>query len=115
LSINWAARRGGYRRKFTPLLDGFVSETPEAVGPPTELVTIRRSTRQARLNRLRAWRADVARSGGILPDAVLTDRTLATIAEHQPATAEELDRATGVGRITAGRLFDGISAAIADR
>ena len=114
LSVNWAERRGGYQRKLTPLLDGFVSETPETFGPPTELVTIKRNGKQATLERLREWRSGVARAGGILPSAVVTDHALASIAEQLPTTPDELDRATGVGPITAGRLFEGISAALAE-
>ncbi len=114
LTVNWAQRRGGYQRKPTPLLDGFVSETPQAVPPPTELVAIRRSGRQVTLERLREWRSGVARAGGILPGAVIPDHALGVIADQRPSSPEELDRATGLGPITARRLFDGISAALAD-
>ena len=114
LTVNWAKRRGGYQRKLTPLLDGFVSETPDIVAPPHALITIKRDGRQVALERLREWRSGVARAGGILPNAVVTDHALKVIAEQRPRTAEELDRATGVGAITARRLFDGVSAALAD-
>ena len=113
LTVNWAGRRGGYQRKLTPLLSGFVSETPKTMGPPTELVTVKRGGRQATLERLREWRSGVARAGGILPSAVVTDHVLAKIAEHRPSTPGELNRVTGVGAITAGRLFEGISEALA--
>jgi len=113
LTVNWARRRGGYQRKLTPLLDGFVSEAPETVGPPTELIAINPNGRQATLERLREWRSDVALAGGILPNAVVTDHVLAKIADQRPSTPDELDRATGVGPITARRLFEGISAALA--
>lgn len=114
LTVNWAERRGGYQRKLTPLLDGFVSETPEAVPPPTALVGIRRSSRQLTLERLREWRSSVARAGGMLPSSVISDHALSVIADQRPASPEELDRATGLGPITARRLFDGISAALSD-
>ena len=73
----------------------------------------RGDTRDDTIERLRSWRAGVARGSGILPDAVLTDRTLATIAEHRPTTPDELDELTGIGSITSRRLFDGIAAALA--
>jgi DNA helicase-2/ATP-dependent DNA helicase PcrA len=114
LIVNWAERRGGYQRKLSPLLEGFVSETPPAVAPPTELVTLKRSSRQLTLERLHDWRAGVARAGGILPSAVITDHALAVIADQQPASPEQLDQATGLGAITARRLFAGISAALFD-
>jgi DNA helicase-2/ATP-dependent DNA helicase PcrA len=115
LTVNWAERRGGYQRKLTPLLDGFTSETPETVGPPTELVAMKRNGRQFTLERLRDWRAGVARAGGILPSAVVTDHALGVIADQRPGTPDELDRVTGLGSITARRLFDGIAAALAER
>ena len=114
LVVNWAQRRGGYRRKPTPLLDGFVSEAPEPVAPPRELVHMPRHGKQRSIERLREWRSGVARAGGILPDAVITDQALSVIAEQRPATPDELDQFTGVGLITARRLFDGIAAALAE-
>ena len=114
LTVNWAERRGGYLRKLTPLLEGFVSETPETVGPPSELVRIKRTGKQATLERLREWRAGVARAGGILPSAVVTDHALARIVERRPSTPAELDLATGIGPITARRLFEGISGALSE-
>ena len=115
LTVNWAQRRGGYQRKLTPLLGGFVSEAAETVGPPSELVSIKRTGRQVTLERLREWRSGVARAGGILPNAVVTDHVLSVIADHRPSTPDELDQLTGVGAMTARRLFDGISDALADR
>ena len=114
LTVNWAQRRGGYQRKLTPLLDGFVSATPDNVPPPTELLVIKRSGRQRTLERLRDWRSGVARAGGILPNAVISDHALGVIADQHPASPEQLDQVTGVGPITARRLFDGISAALSD-
>ncbi|MEO6571338.1 MAG: UvrD-helicase domain-containing protein [Ilumatobacteraceae bacterium] len=112
LVINWAERRSGYQRRFTPLLDAFTSEGPSLVAPPAMLVSLRRPPRMATLDRLRDWRSGVARAGGILPEAVVSDHALGVIAERRPASASELDAATGVGAITAGRLFSGIAAAL---
>jgi hypothetical protein len=49
----------------------------------------------------------------VLPEALVTDAALAAIAERCPATADELDAATGLGMITSRRLFPGIEAALA--
>ncbi len=112
LTVNWARRRRGYERKLTPLLDGFVSDAPPLLPPPRELVSMTRSTRQVTLERLRDWRAATARSGGILPDAVCTDRALGLIAEHRPSSPEELDDLTGLGAITSRRLYRKICEAL---
>ncbi|MFW2334087.1 ATP-dependent DNA helicase UvrD2 [Ilumatobacter sp.] len=112
LTVNWAERRNGYQRKPTPFLDGFVSEAPPLLPPPESLVAMSRSTRSVTLERLHEWRAATARAAGILPDAVCTDRALALIAEHRPASAEELDELTGLGALTSRRLFDRIDSAL---
>ncbi len=112
LTVNWARRRRGYERKLTPLLDGFVSDAPPLLPPPKELIAMSRSPRQVTLERLREWRAAAARAGGILPDAVCTDRALGLIAEHRPGSAEQLDELTGLGAITSRRLFERIRVAL---
>ena len=112
LFISWARRRGGYQRKLTPLLEGFVSRTPEPVAPPADLVRMHRSPREQLLDRLRAWRADAARAGGIVPEALCTDAALAHIADHPPHSPEVLDEITGLGLLTSRRLFPGIDRAI---
>ncbi len=112
LTVNWARRRRGYERKLTPLLDGFTSDEPPLLPPPHELVSMTRSDRLVMLERLRDWRSAAARANGILPDAVCTDRALGLIAEHRPASAEELDRVTGLGAITSRRLFSRIRSAL---
>ena len=114
LTVNWARRRGGYQRRPTPLLEGFSGASPELTAPPQELVHLPRSNRQVALERLREWRASRARAGGILPDAVCSDQALAVIAERRPATPDELDEVTGLGAITARRLFPGIAEALAE-
>jgi len=112
LTISWAARRGGYQRKLTPLLHGFTSSAPPAVAPPAELLTLRRSSRDELLERLHAWRDGAARAASLLPVAVCSDRTLATIADERPSTAEQLDAITGLGAITARRLWPALSAVL---
>ena len=114
LTVNWAERRHGYQRKLTPFLDGFSSEAPPLLPPPESLVGMTRSPRSVTLERLHEWRDAAARAAGILPDAVCTDQVLGLIAEHRPATAEELDELTGLGPITSRRLFGRIDAALSD-
>lgn len=113
LTVHWARRRSGYRRRPTPFLDGFVSSTPAPIARPTTVPVPARSARAQTLDRLREWRDEHARSAGIIPDAVCTDRVLALIAERRPTSADELDAATGLGVLTARRLFPGISTALA--
>jgi len=112
LTVHWAQRRGGYQRRCTPLLDGFTSDAPPPAPPPRELVTLERSDRSIALDRLRAWRDGAARAAGIVPDAVCSDRTLADIADQRPASPEELDEVTGIGALTARRLYPGIADAL---
>ncbi len=114
LTVNWAERRGGYQRKLTPLFEGFRSETPEPAPPPRALLGHPRSPRQVALDRLTSWREATARAGGILPDAVCSDRVLSTLADRQPHSPDELDQLTGLGPMTSRRLYDGIAAALAD-
>jgi DNA helicase II / ATP-dependent DNA helicase PcrA len=112
LVVNWARRRGGYQRRLTPLLDGFVSTPAEVVPPPSELVATSRPHRDIALDMLVTWRADAARTAGILPEEVCADTMLSTIVDHPPADANELDMLTGLGSLTSRRLFPGIAAAL---
>jgi DNA helicase-2/ATP-dependent DNA helicase PcrA len=112
LVVNWARRRGGYQRKLSPLLEGFTSTTPAPTAPPPGLITGKRSERDQVIDRLVAWRADVARTGALLPEAVCSDAALAAIADRPPADAAELDALTGLGALTSRRLYPGIAAAI---
>ncbi len=111
LIVNWARRRAGYQRKLTPLFDGFTSVPVLPVPPPSGLVGARRG-RDVILDRLAAWRADAARSAGILPHELCPDVVLSTIVDHPPADADELDALTGLGALTSRRLFPGIAAAL---
>ncbi len=56
------------------------------------------------LERLTAWRAESAVRARVVPTQLLTDHDLAAIAAAKPASAEELDAATSIGRLTARRL-----------
>ena len=104
LTICWTARRGGYQRKVSPFLEGFESTTPPAVPPPAHLLR-ERSPEDVLHERLRGWRASVARHADMLPEAVCSDRTLTMIVRTRPTSPEELDATTGLGGITSRRLW----------
>ena len=53
-----------------------------------------------------------ARAAMILPDEVCTDSDLHTIATVDPVTPDDLAAVTGLGILTASRLFPGIRAAL---
>jgi DNA helicase-2/ATP-dependent DNA helicase PcrA len=110
--VSWARRRGGYQRRLTPLLDGFVSDGPQVIAPPPQLVRRQRSARDLLLERLHVWRADAARAGGIVPEAVCSDAALAIIADHPPTSPEQLDELTQFGLLTSRRLYPAIADAI---
>lgn len=111
LMVNWARRRSGYQRRLTPLLDGFESAPMRTVPPPTGL-TGTRPERDATLDRLIAWRADAARTAGILPQELCADGVLSTIVDNPPADPDALDALTGLGALTSRRLFPGIVTAL---
>jgi ATP-dependent DNA helicase RecQ len=52
---------------------------------------------QARFEALRAWRADIAREHNLPAYVVFHDATLATMAQRQPTTPDELATISGVG------------------
>ncbi len=112
LHISWAERRQGYQRKVSPLLADFDGAAAPRLPPPVELLSRSRSPRQDLLERLSTWRDNAARGAGILPSAVVPDRALGLIADHRPTTPAELDEITGIGAMTARRLFPGINMAV---
>ena len=115
--ITWAERRGGYRRDQSPFLDGFVSTGVVAAPPPPSLLADGReregTRRNATLAAMRTWREDAARRAGILPDALCTDRQLSLLVDHPPVSAVELAELTGLGQITAARLYPSLALALA--
>ena len=111
LIITWCARRGGYQRKPSPLIATFVPIEAHVAPPPAELVVIdpiRRSQLELH-DELNAWRDHAARAAGILPDALCSSAMLKAIAEQRPGSADELAQLTGMGMLTAGRLYPGIA------
>jgi DNA helicase-2/ATP-dependent DNA helicase PcrA len=112
LVITWAGRRGGYRRQQSPLLAEVDSGDPVAVPPPAELVGSSPPSDGGRLERLAAWREATARAAMILPDEVCTDADLHAVAAADPVTSDDLAAVTGLGNLTANRLFPGIRAAL---
>jgi len=111
-----AARRGGYARQRSPLVDGFAFGDIDAVPAPSEirrLVPRGAPTDPAEVA-LEAWRQRAARAAAIDPAALCSDRQLREIAATKPRTVAELVAATGLGTITAAALIDGIVDALDD-
>jgi DNA helicase-2/ATP-dependent DNA helicase PcrA len=111
LVITWCERRGGYQRKPSPLIATFVPQVVHVAPPPAELILIdteRRSELELH-DDLGAWRDHAARAAGILPDAICSTAMLKAIAAERPASVDELARLTGMGLMTAGRLYPAIA------
>jgi DNA helicase-2/ATP-dependent DNA helicase PcrA len=102
LLVTRAARRGGYSRTPSPLMEGIDLSSAPVVAPPPR--TRPRATVDPLLELLRSWRDDAARRAGILPAQLCSDRDLRAIAAARPHSAEELVAATSFGAITASTL-----------
>lgn len=114
LVITWAGRRGGYRRRRSPLLESWEPAIGVTAPPPEALRrTLRpRDTADRVVDGLARWRAQAAAAAGILPDQLCTDASLRAIADRRPRTPEDLDAATGMGLLTARRLHPGLLRAL---
>ncbi|HEY3485257.1 MAG TPA: 3'-5' exonuclease, partial [Ilumatobacteraceae bacterium] len=117
LEVTWAARRGGYQRRISPLLAEYVPSVDQVAPPPPDLIAAHRSapTGPNVLATLTAWRDHAARAAGILPESLLSDAALKHVALDPPSSPDELAAKTGIGLLTARRLFEGIDAALADQ
>ncbi|MDO8661571.1 MAG: HRDC domain-containing protein [Candidatus Woesearchaeota archaeon] len=73
----------------------------------SEMPAVSQQTTQARLNshpndiieRLKAWRRDLARQTGMPAYIILHDRTIIDLVQQMPTTREELENITGLGPI----------------
>ena len=85
--------------------------TASAKGPAaaTELTVEDREL----FERLRAWRAETARAAAVPAYVVFPDSTLAAIAEHRPATLNELSAISGVGAKKLESYGDAVLAVVA--
>jgi DNA helicase-2/ATP-dependent DNA helicase PcrA len=111
LVVTSAARRGGYARRPSPLIDGLPTGATEPAPPPVELRHVATASDRT-LEALWAWRAETARATGALPEQVCPDRALAAIAATRPSTVDDLAAVSGFGPLTAARLLDPIRAAL---
>ncbi len=116
LVITWAARRGGYQRRPSPLIAGIDTSEIPAVAPPAALRAAPSEPDAAHeaFGALVAWRSTAARAAGILPTELCSDADLHAIAATRPATADALAATTSLGMLTAARLLPAITAALAD-
>ena len=114
LLVTWAHRRGGYRRKISPLLAAFEASPADPPMPLPPELHRRPSPILERRRRLADWRAHAARAAGVLPEAICPDGLLDAIEAADPASPAELADATGFGAITAARLFPAIRTALTD-
>lgn len=111
LVVTWSERRGGYRRKRSPLLDGFEPLEHAAVAPPAHVLLAADSSRRdgadgdGLRDGLRTWRRRTARNTGLLPEQVCDDATLVAIERARPRDESGLAAVPGVGPITARRWF----------
>lgn len=111
--ISSAERRGGFARKPTPFVAGFVFGEPAPAPPPAELRRTRSTPVRDRVEReLHSWRDAAARRALLTPQQVCTDEQLSAIARQRPRTVDDLVAISGLGPITAARLIDGITAAL---
>jgi DNA helicase-2/ATP-dependent DNA helicase PcrA len=114
LVVSWAARRGGYQRRRSPLLDGYTPPVAVPVAPPAELVSFDGARRLDRSlhDDLVSWRDRTARATGLLPEAVCTTSMLRSIARSRPSSPDDLAEVTGVGMLTAQRWYPALRAVL---
>ena len=111
LVVTAAARRGGYARSPSALISDLdLGVTPAAPPPPR-----RRAHVDPLIGALRSWRDEAARRAGILPPQLCSDRDLKAIAEHRPASVDQLAATTSFGAITAEKLAPEILGIVADQ
>lgn len=115
LFVTYAERRGGYARKLSPLLSRLPSPEPMAVDALPAVVAGHRrppSPVEHRRRELRMWRNAAARAANVAPEAICDDHALEAIAQRDPASADDLADATGMGTLTARRLFPALRRAL---
>ena len=97
-----AARCRGCGRPLAPGEDGRCATCPPGYD-------------DALFERLRAWRSGTARDAGVPAYVVLTDATLAVVAERRPASPTELVGVPGIGATKAARYGSALLAVVAGR
>lgn len=123
LILTHANQRRGRGRTRSPYISGADTVQP-GVAPTSEFVRDSRERRRIAsatsslsatvLVALEAWRVTAARAGGVDPQLVCSDATLARIAERHPRTLDELSSIEGVGASLTHRAGQRILRAIDD-
>jgi DNA helicase-2/ATP-dependent DNA helicase PcrA len=130
LRCTWAAQRTfsgkSVERRLTPWLRKLSERQggrpDEPAAPPSDW-RARLAEQRARLAgaapepsttlaALHTWRAASARAARVEPAALVDDRLLEIIAERKPTTHDELVAIPGMGALLAGRVGDGLLAAL---
>ncbi|MGI9054080.1 MAG: UvrD-helicase domain-containing protein [Ilumatobacteraceae bacterium] len=111
LVITWSRRRNGYARKPSPLIDDLELDPIPIIPMPPELRSAEVPPDRT-VDELRWWRQRAARAAGVLPAELCSDGDLAAIAAARPETPEALATVTGLGMLTAARLFPAVEAVL---
>ena len=105
------ASRAVLRGEATVSMRHAVTRTPKAPKLRGEALALDADARTL-FERLRAWRANEARTQGVPAYVILHDRTLAAIAQARPATPTALSRIDGIGAVKLERYGDAIAAVV---
>ena len=98
-----------YQRKPSPMIATLVPEDAHVANDGRPVVIDDARSQRELDDELGAWRESAARAAGILPDAICSTAILKAIAEQRPASADDLARLSGMGMLTANRLYPGIA------
>ena len=96
LHITWARQRNGRKASASPFVTGLPLGETTRMPMPAELREVAGGTARKTLEgSLRVWRRERARRLGTTESAVCADALLARIADHRPASIDDLARILG--------------------